>query len=76
MDSIDKFDLLDQLQPLPRQLKVHLSKMFLTDEHRLPLAHSAAFSFFDGIASNNNTGIGVVIPHVGLVTASVQPDWV
>ena len=32
--------------------------------------------FFDGIASNNNTGIGVVIPRVGLVAASVQPDWV
>ena len=32
--------------------------------------------FFDGIASNNNTGVGVVIPRVGLVGASVQPDWV
>jgi outer membrane immunogenic protein len=35
-----------------------------------------AEGFFDGIASNNNTGIGVVIPRVGLVTTSVQPDWV
>jgi outer membrane immunogenic protein len=32
--------------------------------------------FLDGIASNNNAGTGVVIPGVGLVTASVQPDWV
>jgi len=35
-----------------------------------------AEGFFDGIANNNNTGIGVVIPRVGLVTASLQPDWV
>jgi outer membrane immunogenic protein len=32
--------------------------------------------FFDGIASNKNTGNGVVVPGVGLVTASAQPDWV
>ena len=32
--------------------------------------------FFDGIASNKNTGTGVVIPGIGLVTASEQPDWV
>jgi outer membrane immunogenic protein len=32
--------------------------------------------FFDGIASDNNAGTGVVIPSVGLVTASVQSDWV
>ena len=31
---------------------------------------------FDGIASNNGTGPGIVIPGVGSVTASVQPDWV
>ena len=35
-----------------------------------------AEGFFDGIANNNNTGIGVVIPRVGLITASLQPDWV
>ena len=32
--------------------------------------------FFDGIASNNNSGPGVLIPGVGLVTTSVQPEWV
>jgi outer membrane immunogenic protein len=32
--------------------------------------------FFDGIASNKNTGTGVVIPGIGLVTASEHPDWV
>ncbi len=32
--------------------------------------------FFDAIASNNNTGPGIVIPGIGLVTASVQPDWI
>ena len=32
--------------------------------------------FFDGIASNNGTGPGIVIPGFGSVTASVQPDWV
>jgi hypothetical protein len=42
-DSIDKFDLLRQLQPLPRQLKVHLFKMFRADEHCLPLALGGLF---------------------------------
>ena len=32
--------------------------------------------FFDGIASNNNTGAGVIVPGIGLVTASLQPDWI
>jgi outer membrane immunogenic protein len=32
--------------------------------------------FFDGIASNNNTGPSVVIPTIGLATASAQPDWI
>jgi outer membrane immunogenic protein len=32
--------------------------------------------FFDGIASNKNAGTGVVVPGIGLVTASAQPDWV
>jgi len=31
--------------------------------------------FFDGVA-NNNAGTGVVVPGIGLVTASVQPDWI
>lgn len=30
----------------------------------------------DGIASSNNTSAGVVIPTIGLVTASARPDWV
>jgi outer membrane immunogenic protein len=33
--------------------------------------------FIDGIASsNNNTGAGVIVPGIGLVTASLQPDWI
>ena len=32
--------------------------------------------FVDGMASNNGTGPGIVIPGFGSVTASVQPDWV
>ena len=32
--------------------------------------------FFDGVASNNNTGTAAVIPGIGLVSASAQPNWV
>lgn len=32
--------------------------------------------FWDGIASNNNTGTAVFIPGIGIVTASTQGDWV
>jgi outer membrane immunogenic protein len=31
--------------------------------------------YFDAIANNNNNGAGVLAPGVGLVTASVQPNW-
>jgi len=32
--------------------------------------------FFDGVATNNNTGVAATIPGIGLVSASAQPDWV
>ena len=32
--------------------------------------------FFDGVATNNNVGGAAIIPGVGLVSASAQPDWV
>jgi hypothetical protein len=32
--------------------------------------------FFDGVASNNNTGTAAIIPGIGLVSASAQPNWV
>jgi outer membrane immunogenic protein len=32
--------------------------------------------FFDGIASNNNNSAAVFIPGVGLVSGTVQPDWI